>query len=360
MRRALVLLMVVAGWRLRRAALRRRAARSPAPGPELSPPARDRRRGHRSADSRLQGCRRAPVGTFGADDGAGQDHPRASQLPAARPAGTGRLQRPAQQEGDRRDGSAGSAAWNVPPPARADARLGRARDLHVRRRAGDRGARHALLPVDRSRVRLRRAACRLPAAARDYEIGAALGTRRPSIGTATFGPSTLVWRRAGTPDQHATRMPLRQEEVRFRSVQGAWIAGTLTMPAGAGPHPAVAVVHGSGVASRSTTGPVASFFARHGFAVLAYDKRGIHQSGGRYPGELASESTIDILARDAEAAARFLAAQPGVDDARVGLWGASQAGWIMPLAASREAAIRFSSCSSHRSRRRARTACTRS
>lgn len=174
-----------------------------------------------------------------------------------------------------------------------------------------------------------------------YEIGAALSTRRPSIGTATFGPSTLVWRRAGAPDQHATRMPLRQQEVRFRSVRGAWIAGTMTMPAGAGPHPAVAVVHGSGAASRSTTGPVASFFARHGFAVLAYDKRGIHQSGGRYPGELASESTIDILARDAEAAARFLAAQPAVDDARVGLWGASQAGWIMPLAASREAAIRF-------------------
>ena len=174
-----------------------------------------------------------------------------------------------------------------------------------------------------------------------YEIGAALATRRPSIGTATFGPSTLVWRRAGAPVERATRLPLRQEEVRFRSVRGAWIAGTLTMPAGAGPHPAVAVVHGSGFAHRGTTGPVASFFARHGFAVLAYDKRGVRQSGGVYPGDLADESTLDVLARDAEAAARFLAAQPGVDDARVGLWGVSQGGWIMPLAASREPAIRF-------------------
>jgi dienelactone hydrolase len=189
----------------------------------------------------------------------------------------------------------------------------------------DSGELHAVYPLQRG----------------TYEIGAALAIRRPSIGTATFGPSTLVWRRAGAPDERATRMPLRQEEVRFRSVRGAWIAGTLTMPAGAGQHPAVAVVHGSGVAHRATTGPVGSFFARHGFAVLAYDKRGVRQSGGVYPGERADESTIDILARDAEAAARFLAAQPGVDDARVGLWGASQAGWIMPLAASREASIRF-------------------
>jgi dienelactone hydrolase len=189
----------------------------------------------------------------------------------------------------------------------------------------DSGELHAIYPLGRG----------------TFEIGAALGTRRPSIGRARFGPSTLVWRRTGAPDERATRLPLRQEEVRFRSVRGAWIAGTLTMPAGPGPHPAVAVVHGSGVASRSTTGPVASFFARHGFAVLAYDKRGVRQSGGVYPGALASESTIDILARDAEAAARFLAAQPEVDDARIGLQGVSQAGWIMPLAASRETAIRF-------------------
>jgi dienelactone hydrolase len=49
---------------------------------------------------------------------------------------------------------------------------------------------------------------------------------------------------------------------------------------------------------------------------------------------------LDTLARDAEAAARFLASQAEIDPARVGLAGHSQAGWIMPLAASREHAIR--------------------
>ena len=38
---------------------------------------------------------------------------------------------------------------------------------------------------------------------------------------------------------------------------------------------------------------------------------------------------------------RFLAAQPGIDRARVGLAGHSQGGWVAPLAASREPAARF-------------------
>ena len=80
---------------------------------------------------------------------------------------------------------------------------------------------------------------------------------------------------------------------------------------------------------------------RHGVAVLVYDKRGIGQSDGRYPGESPTADTIDTLARDAQAAARFLAAQPEIDPKRVGLTGHSQAGWIAPLAASREPAIRF-------------------
>ena len=79
----------------------------------------------------------------------------------------------------------------------------------------------------------------------------------------------------------------------------------------------------------------------NGVAVLAYDKRGIGQSGGVYPGESPTADAIDVLARDAAAAARVLAAEPGIDPRRVGLAGHSQAGWIAPLAASREAAIRF-------------------
>jgi pimeloyl-ACP methyl ester carboxylesterase len=80
-------------------------------------------------------------------------------------------------------------------------------------------------------------------------------------------------------------------------------------------------------------------FVAHGVAVLAYDKRGVGQSGGVYPGDLASEETINTLAGDAAAAARFVAAQAGIDRSRVGFYGLSQGGWIIPQAAVRAAGV---------------------
>jgi dienelactone hydrolase len=83
-------------------------------------------------------------------------------------------------------------------------------------------------------------------------------------------------------------------------------------------------------------------YANHlGLVTLICDKRGVSQSGGTYPGEFPGTPAVDQYARDTEAQARFLAAQPEVDPAKVGVAGGSQAGWIMPLAASREPAIRF-------------------
>jgi pimeloyl-ACP methyl ester carboxylesterase len=133
---------------------------------------------------------------------------------------------------------------------------------------------------------------------------------------------------------------MRQLEVRI-SARNAALSGTLTLPAGRAPYPAVAFVHGSGPTERAYLPDLQALLVRNGVAVLAYDKRGIGQSKGFYPGESPTDGAIDVLARDAAAATRFLAAQPEIDRARVGLAGHSQAGWIMPLAASREPAIRF-------------------
>ena len=133
---------------------------------------------------------------------------------------------------------------------------------------------------------------------------------------------------------------VRQLEVRFRSGT-ATLAGTLSLPPGSGKHAAVAFVHGSGPTVRAYLPDLSAMLLRHGVAVLVYDKRGNGQSGGIYPGASPTAGAIDTLARDAAAAARFLAAQPEIDRTRVGLTGQSQAGWIVPLAASREPAVRF-------------------
>lgn len=172
-----------------------------------------------------------------------------------------------------------------------------------------------------------------------YSIGAGVGDRTP-VGAASFARGSATWSVRGRPDERAPRLAWRQEEVRVRS-GAATLGCTLTMPPGGGARPAVAFAHGSGAAYRYHAATWASFFASAGMITLTCDKRGIGQSGGLYPGESASDRNIDIYARDVEAQARFLAAQPEVDDARIGLSGASQAGWIMPLAASREPAIRW-------------------
>jgi pimeloyl-ACP methyl ester carboxylesterase len=132
------------------------------------------------------------------------------------------------------------------------------------------------------------------------------------------------------------RTGARQLEVRFGS-----LAGTLTLPPGRGPFPAAVGVHGSGPLDRAHFQVFEALLVAHGVAFLAYDKRGVGQSGGAYPGERATAASLDVLARDAQAAVRFVAARREIDRTRVGLLGDSQAGWIVPLAAAREPAVRW-------------------
>ena len=173
------------------------------------------------------------------------------------------------------------------------------------------------------------------AEAASFRIGSGFATRDPSSGVARFDAAGVR-----LPSGALRRVRARELEVRFTS-SGAPLAGTLTLPPGAGPHPAVAWVHGSGPTTRAYLPDLQALLLRHGVAVLAYDKRGVGQSGGRFPGESPTRAAIDVLARDAAAAARFLASQPEIDRRRIGLAGHSQAGWIMPLAATREPRVRF-------------------
>jgi pimeloyl-ACP methyl ester carboxylesterase len=150
-------------------------------------------------------------------------------------------------------------------------------------------------------------------------------------GSIAVEPNGIGWN--GT---HYTRVAVRQREIRVGAN-----AATLTLPAGAGPFAAVAMVHGSGPQRRDEFQTFAAYCLLHGIAVLADDKRGTGQSGGTYPGERATDATIDVLATDAQAEARFLAGLQHIDPTRVGLLGDSQAGWILALAASREPAVRW-------------------
>ncbi|HZT45570.1 MAG TPA: alpha/beta hydrolase [Gaiellaceae bacterium] len=159
-------------------------------------------------------------------------------------------------------------------------------------------------------------------------VGARLGDTRGD-GAIRVDAHGFVWQ--GT---QYDRFPVRQQEVRV-----GVDAATLTLPPGRGPFPAVVMVHGSGPRTRDEFDLFTAFFALHGIAVLADDKRGVGESRGAYPGDAATTAAIDLLARDAQAEVAFLARRPRIDPRRIGLFGDSQAGWISPLAAVRDPAI---------------------
>lgn len=222
--------------------------------------------------------------------------------------------------------------------ARGSFTLTRARSLPFFSRLGlysmDGGGTIALLDLRRIGLQLwgiemeRSGFHRLYGSGTTRTIGAGFDVRTPVFGKLRTRGDAVDW--AG---RKATRVPVRQLEVRVGSRPG--LGGTLALPAGSGPFAAAAVVHGSGPSERDEGQYMTALLLRRGIAVLAYDKRGNGQSGGRYPGDQATPDTVDVLARDAQAAAAFLAAQPEIDARRIGLVGGSQAGWIIPLAASR-------------------------
>ncbi len=148
----------------------------------------------------------------------------------------------------------------------------------------------------------------------------------------TFGPGMEVrglrFAERDLPPVRAARVATKDEEAEFRNGPVV-LRGTLTLPSGPPPYPALVLVHGSNALTRDVFGPWSRFFAGLGFAVLAYDKRGTGHSTGDW-----KQADFPTLATDVLAGVRFLAARPDIRGDRIGLWGASQAGWIMPLVAA--------------------------
>jgi len=112
------------------------------------------------------------------------------------------------------------------------------------------------------------------------------------------------------------------------------LAGTLVLPDGPHRHPAVVLFHGSGPQQRDLF--TARWFAKHGVAALAYDKRGVGDSTGDF-------RTVPFmeLCGDGLAAIKYLKLRRDIDPKHIGVWGLSQGGWLGPLAASGSSDVAF-------------------
>ena len=77
-----------------------------------------------------------------------------------------------------------------------------------------------------------------------------------------------------------------------------------------------------------------------GIAVLLYDKRGVGASGGECCPAL-DTGYFPLLATDLIQGVEALKLYSGIDPLRIGLYGFSQGGWVLPNAAARSPSVAF-------------------
>jgi pimeloyl-ACP methyl ester carboxylesterase len=188
-------------------------------------------------------------------------------------------------------------------------------------------------------------------------IGAKFSGKRNQKGTAFEGeftqggsklPLTLTKTdkitESARPQMPKPPFPYRSDDVTYENKAGrVKLAGTLTLPPGEGPFPAVILITGSGAQDRdeSLLGHkpflvLADYLSRRGVVVLRVDDRGVGGSTGTI-----KSSTSEDFAGDVLAGLEFLKARKEIDTKRLGLIGHSEGGIIAPMVAARSKDIAF-------------------
>jgi pimeloyl-ACP methyl ester carboxylesterase len=123
-----------------------------------------------------------------------------------------------------------------------------------------------------------------------------------------------------------------EEDIKFSNAEVS-LTGVLFKPKKSEkPVPYVILVHRSGWEDRETPWyhSLAYILASKGIGVLLYDKRGTGRSTGNF-----SSADFNDLAEDAASAFNYLKARNDLNYSIIGFLGASQGGWIVPLAANK-------------------------
>jgi hypothetical protein len=164
------------------------------------------------------------------------------------------------------------------------------------------------------------------------------------------GATPLVMKRVDAiPEPNRPQTPKKpypyiEEEVTYENRKaGVTPAGTLTIPSGKGPFPAVVLLTGSGPNNRDEEVyfhrpfmVLADYLTRQGIAVLRFDDRGVGGSTGDF-----SKATTGDSADDALAGIEFLKGRKQIDPKRIGLVGHSEGSEMGAIAATRSPDVAF-------------------
>ena len=148
----------------------------------------------------------------------------------------------------------------------------------------------------------------------------------------------VLVKKANRPQEPKAPFSYVETEVTFEnSIEKFPLAGTLTLPKGDGPFPAVILVSGSGPQDRNEEilghkpfWIIADYLTSQGFAVLRYDDRGTAQSKG----DFASATSVE-LATDAESALDFMRNNPKIKKDKISIAGHSEGAMIAVILAAK-------------------------
>ncbi|MFJ9343067.1 alpha/beta hydrolase family protein [Streptomyces sp. NPDC101733] len=131
--------------------------------------------------------------------------------------------------------------------------------------------------------------------------------------------------------QHSYDMDEQRVSIRHG---GHTLNGVLATPKdGRRRHGLVVYVHGDGpVDATHDEGykPIWEANAKAGYASLSWDKPGVAGAPGNW-----LDQSMDDRADEAATAIAWARGRPGIDGDRIGLWGVSQAGWVLPKVATK-------------------------
>jgi alpha-beta hydrolase superfamily lysophospholipase len=163
-------------------------------------------------------------------------------------------------------------------------------------------------------------------------IGKTLGNTAENIGRISFttdGEKNIILIKYNDGNEiRAEKLKLTERRMEFKNGKQK-LVGELILPDGSGPFAVVVQTHGSGEETREASRGFAYLLAANGIASLIYDKRGCGESSGKE-----WRASFKDYANDLLAGVESLAGMPEIDNKRIGIFGHSQGGWVVPLAYS--------------------------